>query len=270
MTMGPVPKTLPFYFRLSDKPLFGCYHEPPPSRLRPFGVLICQPVGHEYVNSHRALRQLAVRLCEAGFPVLRFDYYGCGDSSGNIEDASVTQWLKDISAAISELRRRTGLFNICLAGLRLGAALATLAAAQRGDVENLALWDPVVEGGKYLDELRLLQKEMLRFRPKQRRNEKETTHLEILGFALSRDFILEIEKINLRTIAHSFTRNMLVMRTSPLGRKHLPDPLDLSAIHFEQRHLEAPEIWLPTEDGSLLVPAQVLQAIVSWSSEIHV
>jgi len=37
----------------------------------------------------------------------------------------------------------------------------------------------------------------------------------------------------------------------------------------EQRRMEAPEIWLPTADGSLLVPAQVLRAVVSWSSEIH-
>src|SRR5260221_4633500 len=132
--MSSAQKTLLFYFRSSDKPLFGCYHEPSASRLRSCGILICQPIGHEYVNAHRALRQLAVRLAEAGFPVLRFDYYGCGDSSGNTEDASILQWSADISAAISELRRRTGLFRVCMVGLRLGGALATLVAAEPGDL----------------------------------------------------------------------------------------------------------------------------------------
>src|SRR5437773_7734152 len=74
-------KVVPFYFGSPDKLLFGCYHEPSLERRRKCAVVVCQPVGHEYINSHRALRQLAARLCDAGFPVLRFDYYGCGDSS---------------------------------------------------------------------------------------------------------------------------------------------------------------------------------------------
>jgi pimeloyl-ACP methyl ester carboxylesterase len=268
--MNSIQKTLPFYFRRSDKPLFGCYHEPPTNRRRQVGVLICQPVGHEYVNSHRALRQLANRFSEAGFPVLRFDYYGCGDSSGSTEDSSVAQWLKDISAAIAELRQRAGVFRVCLVGLRLGAALAALAAAQRRDVESMVLWDPVVEGGRYFADLCLLEKEMLRFRPKRRRTERATDGLEILGFPWPHFLISEVESINLRTIAGGFAKNMLVMQ-SDLARVGdcLADQLGLCATHLERRSLEAPEIWRPTVDGSLLVPAQVLQAVVSWSSEIH-
>jgi len=268
--MSAVQKTFPFYFRLADKPLFGCYHEPAPGRLRQCGVLVCQPVGHEYVNSHRALRQLAVRLAEAGFPVLRFDYYGCGDSSGNTEDASILQWSADISAAISELRRRTGLFQVCMVGLRLGGTLATLVAAERGDIESMVLWDPVVDGRRYLDELSSLQKEMLRFRPKQRRNQKATPQIEILGFPFSHWFISELENINLMTTARKVTRNLLVMQNGPRNNDNSPDDhLSLSTTQHECQRLDAPQIWLPTTDGSLLVPAQVLQAIVVWSCGIH-
>jgi pimeloyl-ACP methyl ester carboxylesterase len=268
--MSSVQKILPFYFRLPDKPIFGCYHEPSTSRQRSCGILICQPVGHEYVNSHRALRHLAVRLAEAGFPVLRFDYYGCGDSSGDSEDASVAQWLKDISAAVVELRRRSGLFPICMVGLRLGATLATLAAAQRGDVESAVLWDPVVEGEKYFDELLLLEKEMLRFRPKQRRNQKADVQVEVLGFPWSDGFIAEVKDINLGTIAQCFTKNLLVLRSNSEGSTDdWQGRVVRLATRVERRRLEAPEIWLPSADGSLLVPAQVLQAVVSWNSEIH-
>jgi len=267
--MSSAQKTLLFYFRSSDKPLFGCYHEPSASRLRSCGILICQPIGHEYVNAHRALRHLAARLAEAGFPVLRFDYYGCGDSSGDSEDVSVAQWLKDISAAIVELRRRSGLFPICTVGLRLGATLATLAAEQRGDVESMVLWDPVVEGEKYFDELQLLEKEMLRFRPK-RRNQQSDARKEVLGFPWSQGFITEVKDINLGIIAQGFAKNLLLLRSHSDGSANdSQDYLDRLATRVEHCCLQAPEVWLPTADGSLLVPAQVLQAVVSWNSEIH-
>jgi pimeloyl-ACP methyl ester carboxylesterase len=263
-------KIFPFYFRLSDKPLFGCYHEPAPGRLRQCGVLVCQPVGHEYVNSHRALRQLAVRLSEAGFPVLRFDYYGCGDSSGNTEDASMLQWMQDVSAALSELRGHSGLFQVCVVGLRLGGTLATLVAAERRGIESMVLWDPVVDGRRYLEELRSLQKDMLRFRPKQRCDQKASFHTEILGFPFSRHLITEIESVNLMRIARKFTRNMLIVQTSPLNSdKRSGDCLGSSATNFECQRVEAPQIWLPAEDGSLLVPAQVLQAVVTWNCGIY-
>ena len=137
--MKPDEKVVPFYFGRPDKLLFACYHEPPLERRRQCAVVVCQPVGHEYINSHRALRQLASRLCDAGFPVLRFDYYGCGDSSRNAEEGRIPQWLEDISTAISEVRRRAGAVQNCLIGLRVGGALAMIAVAERADLENLVL-----------------------------------------------------------------------------------------------------------------------------------
>src|SRR2546427_3002506 len=146
--MRQAEKVAPFYFGSPDKLLFGCYHEPTLGRRRKCAVVVCQPVGHEYINSHRALRQLAARLCDAGFPVLRFDYYGCGDSSGSREEGTILQWLEDVSTAISEVRRRTAVVQVCLIGLRLGGTLAMIAAAQRADPESMVLWDPVVRDRK--------------------------------------------------------------------------------------------------------------------------
>jgi len=157
-----------------------------------------------------------------------------------------------------------------MVGLRLGGALATLAALDRGDIESMVLWNPVLDGRSYLDELSSLQKEMLRFRPKQRRNQKASPQIEILGFPFSRWFISEIENINLMTLTRKVTRNMLVMQSGPRDNDNSSDDhLNSSATHLECQRLEAPQIWLPTTDGSLLVPAQVLQAIVAWSCESH-
>src|SRR5260370_8001733 len=93
---------LPLYFGNSEQRLFGCLHEPEPTRIRDCSVLICQPMGHEYVNSHRALRQLAVPLPDAGFPVLLFNHFASGDSSGNAEDANIPLWPADISQSLPE------------------------------------------------------------------------------------------------------------------------------------------------------------------------
>ena len=260
---------LPLYFGPSDGPLFGCYHEPPAGHRRKCAVLICQPVGHEYVNCHRALRQLAVRLAEAGFPVLRFDYYGCGDSAGVSEEGGISRWLEDISTAILDLRQRTGLAQTCVVGLRLGGALSTIIGSQRGDVESLVLWDPVVNGKSYLEKLLSLQKEMLRFRPKPKRKQAQD-HIDVLGFPLSRFLRSELEKIDLLTVAEKPAKNILLIQSDEADDQcSLHGRLSRTEARLESQRLEAPQIWLPTADGSLLVPSQVLQSVVAWVGKTH-
>ncbi len=81
---------------------------------RTCAVVLCYPIGQEYIRSHRAIYQLAVRLSQAGFHVLRFDYFGCGDSEGDFEEGSLAQWTSDIHSAIAEIQERSGLTSICL------------------------------------------------------------------------------------------------------------------------------------------------------------
>jgi pimeloyl-ACP methyl ester carboxylesterase len=261
----PRKPPVPFFFGREDRRLFGCFHEPSEKGVRRCGVLVCQPVGHEYINSHRALRQLAAGLVDAGFPVLRFDYYGCGDSSGETEQGSITSWVEDISTAVSELRARTGMSRVCVVGLRLGATLAALAGS-REDVENLVLWEPVVNGKGYLKELVALHKEMLRFRPKPKRSRKSNAYIEILGFSLSRFLHAQLEELDLTKIREKPAARVLIMQTAQIDRSGLKERLGQNWTRVEHQTLEAPEIWLPTSDGSLLVPVQALQSVVSWVS----
>lgn len=135
-----------------DGGLLGSYT--PPSAGKAGGVaVLCYPFGQEYMRAHRAFRQVALLLERRGVGVLRFDYWGTGDSSGDGEEARLTRWVEDVRAAIQEARRRSGLDRVRLGGLRLGSALAALAAEGRDEVERLVLWDPVVRGGRFVDEL---------------------------------------------------------------------------------------------------------------------
>jgi uncharacterized protein len=142
----------PFYFGDSARPLFGVYHPAPltgPGR----GVVLCYPVGGEYLRAHRAFRQLTNLLVRAGLHVLRFDYSGTGDSAGDPVGASLEAWAEDVGTAVRELRDSAGLERVSLAGLRLGGLLALQAARARGDVEHVVMWDPIPRGAEYMDAL---------------------------------------------------------------------------------------------------------------------
>ena len=141
----------PFYFG-PDRRLFGIYHPPHPGRQRD-GIVLCQPIAHEYCRTHRAFRNLAQQLARAGCAVLRFDYSGSGDSLGDGADVRLADWVADVAAAIEELKRRSGVARVTLVGLRFGAAVAALTAASRQDVSAVVLWDPVVSGAAYLAQL---------------------------------------------------------------------------------------------------------------------
>ena len=121
----------------------------PPSQPK-LGVVICGPFGYESICAHRSVREFAEAIVDAGIPALRFDYLGSGDSADIDENSDlVKRWTQDVISAIHELRRRTGVEQVCLLGIRLGALLAALAAAECRTVESLVLIGPVVSGRRY-------------------------------------------------------------------------------------------------------------------------
>lgn len=141
------------YFGERDKALFGAYHPPITRNARKAGVVLCYPFGAEYLRSHRAFRQLAKALSLSGFHVLRFDYFGTGDSAGQGEELSVEQALEDLSTAVQELRDMAFVRRVSLVGFRLGATLAAYATSRIRDVDALVLWDPVVNGEAFVREV---------------------------------------------------------------------------------------------------------------------
>jgi uncharacterized protein len=143
--------------------LLGALHLSPRLRPRSVAVLLCNPFGEEAVRAHRAYRVLARRLDEAGYPTLRFDYAGTGDSSGDSADFGIADWVDDIALAAETLRRDSGHARVALVGLRLGATLAAL-CAQRGLLRpaHLLLWDPVIDGAQYLRDLERAHRDYLR------------------------------------------------------------------------------------------------------------
>ncbi len=140
----------PFFFQARARKLFAALHAPDSAALRQLGVVLCYPALEEQIRSHRSLTALGFLIAEAGYPALRFDYFGTGDSEGKTEDATLETWLDDVAHATSALRERTGVERFCLIGQRLGATLAVLAQERVAGVVALGLWEPVFDGREYL------------------------------------------------------------------------------------------------------------------------
>jgi alpha-beta hydrolase superfamily lysophospholipase len=152
-----VLQTHPFFFGDERRPLFGWLHQSDSAKTGNVGLLICSPLGYDAISSHRTLRHLAEAAAACGIPALRFDYDGSGDSAGqDIDPARVDAWLESIRMAAATLREQTGAAEIFLFGIRLGGTLALLAAQRISGVAGAVLVNPVVEGRRYLRELRAL------------------------------------------------------------------------------------------------------------------
>lgn len=116
-------------------------------------MLLCYPGVHEYNSAHWAFRRLAGMLARAGHHVLRFDYFGTGDSGGTSEDFLPSRCAEDTRRAAAELMDLSGARKLSLVGLRLGASFALEACRGGLNVQNAILWEPVVSGSAYLSEL---------------------------------------------------------------------------------------------------------------------
>lgn len=153
-TVAGVRRTA-LYLDSGGRPLFAWLHRPEGGH-GDHAVLICPPIGHEQVHSHRGLRHLADTLARGGFPTLRLDYFATGDSAGLDEDAGViAARVRSVADARAWLRREVGCAKVTLVGLRVGALFATLSAAEE-PADGLVLWAPVVKGRSFVREMKAL------------------------------------------------------------------------------------------------------------------
>jgi pimeloyl-ACP methyl ester carboxylesterase len=144
------------YFGSGANKLFGWLRIPPANPASKIGLVICKPFGYEAICSHRSLRAFEDAITSLGVPTLRFDYLGTGDSAEIDPQADqLATWTHDVIAAVHELRGRTGVEQVCLLGVRLGALLAVLAAEKCAAVSSLILISPVVSGPRYLRALKV-------------------------------------------------------------------------------------------------------------------
>ncbi len=260
----------PFHFGSSERSLFGVYHPSQASRQRSSGIVLCHATRDEYFLSHRAFRQLATRLARLGFPSLRFDYYGSGDSFGESHEGTVEQWKGDIARAIDELKGISGVARVSLIGLRLGATLAAMVASDRrdiGDLENVVLWDPVVFGSRYLDRLRARHQQFLHDRSQLDGAGADADERDgVLGLPLTAELCADLVSIDLTALrGHPGHRVFMVVCERSPECEELIRHLKEAGTDLVCEHIPGWRIWEQDVLWSReLVPTGVIQRIASW------
>lgn len=185
--------------------IYCSLHRPGTRLVRGTGVVLCNPLGHEYYRAHRSYVKLATQLAQLGFPVMRFDYTGSGDSEGERVHERLDSWLNEISTAAGLLRESEPVVRIALGGIRFGATLAWLAASRIKSANTLLLWDPALDGERHIADLQRLHHRMLgdmeRF-PRVR-SPNECSDGELIGTEFSPLLLREISAVSPDTIVNN-------------------------------------------------------------------
>ncbi len=163
----------------------------------PVGVVLCSPWGFEDLAMRKSWRLLAEAVARAGFPCLRFDYPGTGNSLGAMEAVTeAATWTRAVGDAADFLRAYSGVKRFVLIGQSLGALLAAEAAAARADVAALLLIAPAVKGRAYLRELALTAR-MVDEKIGVKQDVVPGGGLGLLGFSLSPAMVCSLERLDL-------------------------------------------------------------------------
>lgn len=264
---------IPTRFGPAQRQMFGI-HQSPPADPRHEAILLCNPFGQEAIRCHRLFKVLADRLARDGFHTLRFDYFATGDSAGEDGEGDIDCWCENIVAADQELRRMSDNRRVSWFGLRLGASIAALASA-RGErhPDRLLLWDPVIEGRAYLDELRdahvaarrdafgarwAIDKRLQALADQEARS-------EALGFAISPQLRQQIEQLSAAQVANAGAKSIsLLANPRVTGLASLRERLKLSGKPHSISTTDVEINWSSNEAmNSSIVPIEIMQTLLA-------
>jgi alpha-beta hydrolase superfamily lysophospholipase len=260
----------PIYFGASERPHFGVFHSPVGgSPTRPLGVVLCNPIGDDLIRAHRTLRHLAETLAAAGFPVLRFDFDGTGDSAGSETDPGrVAAWRADVRLAVEATKATAKVQRVALVGLKLGATFAALAAEDMGGVDALVLWGAYETGAAFVSDVTKAHRMHTMLEPQSFSGGPPSSDgEEALGFLLTRSLIADLEAVTLRALARSPARRTLIIDTANLSST-APLASHIGALGSEVTTHHMPgQKFLITRPQDSEVPRAIIDAIATWVAD---
>lgn len=238
----------PFYIEMGRDVLVAWAHLP--SEPTDHAVVICPPVGHEFINSYRGLRYFADGFARKGITTFRMEYQGVGDSSGLDTDPNrIEQWMQSIERVTQFIKENCGIKRVSLFGLRMGGTLAAL-VSHKLELEALACWEPVVEGRRYIREMLALQRT-----GENAGLDVDSSSLEGGGFLITRETMNDLMAISLPQV------NIRAKHLMLFSSDDLPEPstlIEAWQVHHGSLPGYADMMSLPHHSK---VPAQAIETI---------
>jgi len=262
----------PFYFGTDERRLFGILSARPPNTVARRGVVLCNAFGREAIRAHRIFRVLADRLSRARCDVLRFDYYGTGDSAGDDQEVDLDGFGRDLLTAHEELMRRTGVQQVSWLGMRMGATVVQRAAQQSVEgLSDVVLWDPIVDGRDYLDLLRQRHLEWstagddpIGDVPPVFRTDPSVYLEEAIGFPTPRRFCDQLRAFRLAEMRPRNARSTIVLDPGTPEGRALADVCRSQGVPFAEAAHGTD--WTTEGDATALVPPNVMSMLVEKAS----
>ncbi|MEK4174507.1 alpha/beta fold hydrolase [Aeribacillus pallidus] len=194
-----------YYIPSQQASLAATLHIPnAPSKNEKFPVVV---ICHGFVGSRIGVNRLFVKaanhFASLGFAVLRFDYEGCGESSGIYGTYGLDRFIEQTIHVIDFVEKLPFIdkHELYLLGHSLGGAVATLTAVRDDRVKNLAIWGAV--GRPFEDIAAIVGKEGLE-------EAESSQYVDYEGYSLTKTFFRSLEQYTPLQEAKSFTGDVFV------------------------------------------------------------
>ena len=272
----------------SHKKLFGVKYLP--FKPGPIAFLMLQPIGTERNVIDTLQINLARSLAANGISVLRFDYYGTGDSDGSFDEIDLETLMSDIDSAINQVTNIQGVARLGLFGLRFGGLLsAYYSELHPKNVEYLILCSPVIDAFKFINqELRqsistqsvLFQKVILnREQILKNIDNNESTVIKgydmanMNGFPLSHAFLNSLKDINITHNKAAYENDLCIIDIDKRVKAKTKDILSLEDKYKDCKTLsyyglvEKTVPWIHS-DYLMKICEQLNNKVQEWVKEV--
>jgi hypothetical protein len=142
-----------------------------------------------------------------------------------------------------------------------------MAAAGREDITSVVMWEPVVNGEAYLQQLAAWHQQKLWYFLSSAEQQAQKNKNEFLGFIHNEAMTNDLKGVDLLKMQQKPASRVLLIEHQPeTVLKNLQSHLEKLGVRVQYQQLEGPKMWRENPDKAL-VPFQILQAIVTWVTE---
>lgn len=171
-------------------------------------VFFCHGFTGNRIEARRLFVKFARILTKTGIAAFTFDYRGHGESSGDFEEFSFKDWIKDAFDAYDFFKKNicSDINNISILGYSMGGGIASYLAAER-ETKNLVLWAPLS------NPYQLYKSRITNLSDEEKNNYAKRQYLDSGGFKISRSFIEILKEINpIEKIINSKAEDIIILQ----------------------------------------------------------